>query len=111
MKYAALASSALAAIAQSASIPLVSVQPTYEAWCAQFGKCDGLTADRAAVFADNVEFMDVRQFRLYFGPFRTPFSAPCHPARAVGYTTLGDHAYRMLIGACNPVTCLDSPLL
>ena len=30
-------------------------------------------------------------------------SAPHHHARAVWHALLGDHAYRMLIGACNPV--------
>ena len=67
MKFAAVAASALAAIAQSASIPLVTVQPTYESWCAQFGKCDGLTADRAAVYADNVAFMDAHNAKFMSG--------------------------------------------
>ena len=47
----------------------------------------------------------VRQLRHHFGPFPTLFQARWHPRRAVCCALLGAHAYRMLIGACNPMLC------
>ena len=38
-----------------------------------------------------------------FRPFLAHFSAPPHPARALCYALLSDHAGRVLIGACNPM--------
>ena len=38
-----------------------------------------------------------------FHRFSRFFSALCHPTRAVGRALLGGHAYRLLIGACNPM--------
>ena len=42
-------------------------------------------------------------FRDYFGPFLTQFSAPPHPTCVVCYVLLGAHADRVLIGAWNPI--------
>ena len=42
----------------------------------------------------------IGNFDIIFGPFFARFSAPPHPARAVGRVLLGAPAYLMLIGAC-----------
>ena len=69
MKIAAL--SALLAACSAAQINRIAVQPTYEAWCAQFGKCanwgDVEHASRSAIFADNVQYMDAHNAKFAAG--------------------------------------------
>ena len=69
MKIAAL--SALIAAAHAAQVNRVDVQPTYEAWCAQFGKCSDFSQEesvtRTAVYADNVAFMDAHNSKYAAG--------------------------------------------
>ena len=47
----------------------------------------------------------VRQLRHYFGPSFTHSAALYHPARAVGCVLPRAQAYRMLIGAYDPMVC------
>ena len=69
MKLAAL--SALLGACSAAQINRITVQPTYESWCAQFGKCsnwgDVEHADRSAIYADNVQYMDAHNAKFAAG--------------------------------------------
>jgi len=69
MKLAAL--SALLGACSAAQINRIAVQPTYESWCAQFGKCsnwgDVEHADRSAIYADNVQYMDAHNAKFAAG--------------------------------------------
>ena len=58
---------------------------------------DWRNADAAAYFAG------VRQLRHHFGPALRDIWALYHPTHAVYCALLGYHAYRMLIGACDPM--------
>merc|ERR1719223_2499236 len=69
MKLAAL--SALLGACSAAQINRIAVQPTYESWCAQFGKCsnwgDVEHAERSAIYADNVQYMDAHNAKFAAG--------------------------------------------
>merc|ERR1719223_1165530 len=69
MKLAAL--SALLGACSAAQINRIAVQPTYESWCAQFGKCsnwgDVEHASRSAIYADNVQYMDAHNAKFAAG--------------------------------------------
>ena len=45
----------------------------------------------------------VRHLRHHFGPLFAHFPARPHPTHTVCYTLRGNHADRVLIGACNPM--------
>ena len=65
--------------------------------------------DDASIIAMHYNTDLVRQLRPYFEPFQPYFgpfltvSLSSHPTRAVWYSLIGAQAYRMLIGACNPI--------
>ena len=62
----------------------------------------GVPCDSAAIAFGSANELTVRQLRQILYTHCTHVSAP----RVVGHALLGTHANRLLIGACNPLTCL-----
>ena len=86
--------------------PSLSARPRSLSRCAGWQQCNAATGscDRKAecmFFAS----ANVRQLRHYFGPSFTRSSALYHTTRAVWDVLLRALAYRMLIGACDPIFC------
>jgi hypothetical protein len=62
---------ALTALTQTAQVLRVDVQPSFEEWCAKFGKCADFSAEehvnRASIYADNVAYIDAHNAKFAAG--------------------------------------------
>lgn len=62
---------ALGALSQAVQINQIATQPSFDEWCAQFGKCSGFSdaehTSRAAVYADNVAYINAHNAKFAAG--------------------------------------------